>query len=312
MDRRMGKRTGILVAAALSGVVAAGAVTASRAQREPAPAGQGAPAGVGSAVREPTAREKSRLHRAEELLLRDCMRHKGFVYRPVSDTPVPDARDFPYVIDDVSWARAHGYGTDIERKAARIRQTGVNQRYFRSLPAARRAQALRAANGVSPQGISARTPDGMVLQRSADGCRSQAERSLYGDLRTWFQATVTMESVEQMRRPRVLADPRFARAVRPWAACMAGAGLVYASPAELRAKALPAGRATPLPRQREIRLAVAEARCAISSGLAAKARYLDRGHTARLERQYRSELDTAHRLQLAALLRAGQVIRASR
>jgi hypothetical protein len=144
----------------------------------------------------------------------------------------------------------------------------------------------------------------MVLQRSSQGCQSEAERILYGDLPTWFQAKVTLDSLEQIRSQRVLADPQFTQAVKPWADCMRAAGHPYNSPTELREKAL---RDQKLPREREIALAVTEARCATDSGLAAKAKALDQEQAERLNRQYRTELDTAHRLQLAALPRARSV-----
>jgi hypothetical protein len=290
-----------------AGCAAAGAATVA-AQQPP----QAAERSAGPVVRALTAREEGRLHRAEQLLLRDCMRAQGFQYRPVPRDPVPEARDFPYVLDDVAWAREHGYGTDVRRKAAEMREKDVNQRYFRSLPPARRAQALRAANGPDPNGITARTPDGMVLRRSTEGCRSQAERTLYGDLAAWFQAEVTLESLTQMRRTRVLADPAFARAVGPWARCMRAAGHPYASPAHLRQEALPGPGEPALPRGREIRLAVAEARCAAATGLARTAHELDRTHAVRLRHQYRSELRVAQRLRLGALPRADEVVDGSR
>ncbi|WP_462203953.1 hypothetical protein [Frankia sp. CcWB3] len=178
--------------------------------------------------------------------------------------------------------------------------------YFIStpLPPTRRAQAPKAANGQNPVEVTARAPDGMVLQRSSQGCQSEAERTLYGDLPTWFQAKVTMESFPQVRSQHVLADPRFDQAVKPWAECMRAAGRPYRSPAELREKALPDQKETSLPREQEIGLAVTEARCAAVSGLTAKAKALDLEHAERLNRQYHAELDTAHRLQLATLPRA--------
>ncbi|MFI0259565.1 hypothetical protein ACH4OW_11075 [Streptomyces sp. NPDC017056] len=295
-------RQGVLLAVAV-GCVAAG-VGVVVAEQRPPQTGRAA----GAVVRDLTAQEKSRLYRAEQLLLRACMREQGFEYRPVPQNPVPQAREFPYVLDDVAWARKHGYGSDIQRELTRVREEDVNQRYFRSLPADRRAQALRAANGRDPNGVTAHAPDGTVLQRSAEGCQSHAERVLYGDLAAWFQARVTLDSLPGIRQGQVMGDPAFGRAVEPWARCMRAAGHPYASPAQLREDALPGAGEPALAKRKEIRLAVAEARCAADSGLARTAHALDRTYTVRLNHQYRSALDTARRLQRGALPRADEVI----
>lgn len=260
-------------------------------------------------AREPTSREKSLLFTADQILLRDCMARHGFVYLPVKENPVPDAREFPYVIDDVAWAREHGYGSDIQRALAQVRATDPNQLYFRALPSGRRAAALKAANGERMEGVTAKAPDGMVAQRSSGGCQSEADRTLYGNLQEWFQAEFTEDSLTGMRQSDVNGDPRFAEAVKPWAACMRKAGHPYPSPARLRAQ-LPAPE-HPLPRTEEVRLAVAEARCAISSGLARTADELDRQYADKLRRQHRSAVETRLRLQHAALPRARAVTSAA-
>lgn len=253
-------------------------------------------------VRELTRQEKSLLHQAEERLLRDCMHERGFRYRMSAENPLPEARNFPYVIDDVAWAGEHGYGSDIQRKLTEVRTSDPNQRYFKHLSPQRKAAALKAANGASPRGLTARTPDGMVLTRSDEGCRADTERTLYGDdLKAWFQARSTTEALPEMARQRVLKDPRFTRAVRPWAHCMRNAGHSYASPAELRT------RVGSLPREQEVRLAIAEAKCARSSGFAETAKALDRKYNREFRQQHRTEVDNARRLQLAAIPRARSV-----
>lgn len=260
-------------------------------------------------AREPTSREKSLLFTADQILLRDCMARHGFVYLPVKENPVPDAREFPYVIDDVAWARQHGYGSDIQRALAEVRATDPNQRYFSGLPSGRRAAALKAANGERMEGVTARAPDGVVAQRSSGGCQSEADRTLYGNLQEWFQAKFTEDSLTGMRQSDVNGDPRFAEAVKPWAACMRKAGHPYPSPARLRAQLPPPEH--PLPRTEEVRIAVAEARCAISSGLARTADELDRQYADKLRRQHRTAVGTRLRLQHAALPRARAVTAAA-
>ncbi|MGW1212464.1 hypothetical protein ACWD5F_22910 [Streptomyces sp. NPDC002499] len=263
-------------------------------------------AAVGREPREPSRQELSLLHEAGQILLRDCMQRKGFEYRPVKENPVPEARDFPYVLNDVAWAKEHGYGTDIQHDLSELRKTDVNQRYFRGLPAKRQAAALTAANGSRPLTVTAKTPDGMQYQRSPKGCQSEADATLYGNLEKWFQAKVTADAVTEIRHARVTEDPRFAEAVKPWSACMRAAGHPYTSPADLRTAT--GSRRPPLSRSEEIALAVTEARCARTSGLAKAAQDLDRRYARSLARQYR-DVRTYREMQLNALSRARQLTR---
>src|SRR5262245_27578983 len=54
-----------------------------------------------AAVRVLTAEESDVLDRSEQLLIRDCMRRRGFAYTIVSRTRSAEDRDFPYVVDDL-------------------------------------------------------------------------------------------------------------------------------------------------------------------------------------------------------------------
>ncbi|GAA3737381.1 hypothetical protein [Salinactinospora qingdaonensis] len=254
-----------------------------------------------------TGEERTVLHIAEQVLLRDCMRRNGFTYQ-IPTEPPPTTGRFPYVIDDVNWAEEHGYGSDIKSDIARMRKEDPNQRYFHGLPPERKAVALKAANGEAPHEITVENPDGLVLTRNDEGCQSEAERKLYGDLETWFEAKTTVDALESVRHERVITDPRFTEAVRPWAECMRAAGYPYESPARLREELKPIDAA--LPRDEEIRLATAEARCARSSGLAATARDLAREHRRELRHEHRSAITSKTRIQLAALPKARSIVAA--
>jgi hypothetical protein len=242
-----------------------------------------------------------------QILIRDCMRHAGFEYRVTPRPIVPDDREFPYVIDDVGWARKHGYGTDIQRSLDALRLADPNKRYFNGLPAERRSAALAAANGAKPTGMSARDPGGMTMTRSDQGCQTGADRELFGDPQAWFQAEVTVRALEPIRVGRVTADPQFAAAARPWSACMQAGGYPYVSPVDLRDHLPPPEK--PLPFADEQRMAVAEATCAVDSGLATTAKTLDARHDALVRQQYQADLDTEQRLRQAALPRARELVR---
>ncbi|MBE8521435.1 hypothetical protein ILP97_28765 [Amycolatopsis sp. H6(2020)] len=244
------------------------------------------------------------LHDAEQLVLRDCMARAGFEYRITPPPSVPDQREFPYVVDDVEWARKHGYGSDIQQRLDAVRAEDPNQRYFRSLPADRRPAAAAAANGTRPIGLTAKDPEGITVTRSDQGCRTEVFRELYGDPQTWFQTSTTVTGLKALRMRRVLADPKFAAALVPWSSCMRAAGYDYPSPADLRARQ----PEQPVPFADEQRMAVTEATCAGQSGLAATAKELDAHHEAEVNKQYQAALDTQHRLQQAALPHARELL----
>ncbi|HEY9371071.1 hypothetical protein, partial [Streptomyces sp.] len=204
--------------------------------------------------------DQQSLTRAEQRLISDCLAERGFRYE-IRVPQEPPPRRFPYVVDDVAWARAHGFGRDEERRIAALKAADPNERYFRGLPPRRQKAALAALNGARPVGLSARMPGGGVVAASDQGCTARAQRRLYGDLRGWFEARLTVANLTPLYVPKVRADPGFRRSVTAWAACMTGRGHRYANPDALRA-ALPGVRT----RVAETELVVAETECAADSG----------------------------------------------
>ena len=283
---------GTAVAAAVL-VLGAGSVAAGRTLggTEAAPAD-----------REPTADESRVLREAEQILVRRCMERAGFRYW-VEPAPTP-RRTFPYVMDDPAWARRYGYTSYRPQDSA---APSPNQQYFASLPAGRRSAATVALNGPRPEGLEARLPNGLRVQHSDRGCVSEARRTLYRDAETWFRVTKVAESLPGFRAGLVTADPDFTDGVNRWAACMRGRGHDYPNPAELHAEFSAARQQ--LPRPDEIRLAVAEAECAGTSGLAAVARRLDRHYQDLISQQSRPDLEARRRLQSLALPRAHTIVR---
>ncbi|MFE7382475.1 hypothetical protein ACFU9F_19130 [Streptomyces zhihengii] len=261
-----------------------------------------------TAASPPSAGDAGPLHDAQQLLLRDCMRRHGFAYTVFPLDEESAAVRFPYVVDDADWARRHGYGGDLARRAARLAAEDPNRAYFASLPPDRRARALVVSNGPSPQGLSVRLPGGGELRRSDRGCVAEAERDLYGDHGAWFRASARVDALDRIRRGRVAAEPTYGAGLRAWSRCMRKAGHSYTTPVAARAAAT--GPKHPLPRDREVALALAEAACAASSGLGATARRLDARHGAALRAEYRADVDTRDRLRARALTRARQILRA--
>ncbi|WP_435055129.1 hypothetical protein [Micromonospora aurantiaca (nom. illeg.)] len=247
---------------------------------------------------------------ATQALIRDCMQRRGFRYWPVPRQPVPELREFPYVLDDVSYARRHGYGTALERRLQETMAADPNARYVRDLPPERGAAAVRAVNGDpgEPDALRATLPAGGVLRRSSHSCTSEAERQLYRDLPGWYRVTRITDNLAGLRVGRVLADPRYADGVRAWRRCMRAAGHDSADPASARASTPEptSGSVTP----GEIRLAVSEATCATRTGLGRLARRLDAEHRRALDRQFHTEVAERLRLEAAALPRARAVLAA--
>lgn len=298
---RGGPRAALAAALALAALTGCGAD--GRAGREP---------GVGAAsAAEPSAGQVRLLERAEQVLISRCMAERGFPYAVTEPAPeVREQRSFPYGVDDVEWARAHGYGGRADRAGEAARQADPNQRYFRRLSARERVAARTALMGASPVGLSATAPTGMTLTASPDGCIARAEGSLYGDLPAWFRVKVVTMNLRPVQEARVREDPRYAEAVRAWAACMRAAGRPYDSPDDSRAAAAAFARELPPDRAdtAATALAVTEATCATSTALSRVSQALDHTYGDEVRARHRDDIDLKRRLQNAALPKAERVV----
>ena len=246
------------------------------------------------------------LHDAEQRLLRDCMRRHGFTYEVFPLDEESEARAFVYVLDDADRARRHGYGSDLRRQRKARIASDPNRAYFAALPSDRKAAALAAANGTSPDGLTVTLPGGGTVQRSDHGCVAEAQRGLYGDLGAWFRASTRVDALVQIRRRRVTADTGYRERLAAWRDCMRRAGQAFATPADARAAAL--SPVQPLGKDHEVRLALTEVRCAGESALARTARDLDAHHGRLLAGEYRADVETRDRLRSAALPRAHRIL----
>ncbi|MFI6279691.1 hypothetical protein [Streptomyces sp. NPDC050988] len=219
--------------------------------------------------------------------------------------PLPEDRDFPYVVDDAKWAARHGYGSELQARRERLRVSDPNQRYFTSLSAADRQRAVAALNGEqSADRLEVRMPTGAIAGRIADGCTAHAQEQLYGDLAAWFRVDMVAGALPAVRQQQVADDSEFKAAVKKWSTCMQGRGLRYTDPYQARAAFTRSSAPDTDARQRqEVRTAVAEAQCADTSGLTATARSLDRRYDARLRKRYQDAVRDRLRLAHAALPR---------
>ncbi|MCD7441365.1 hypothetical protein K4B79_24465 [Streptomyces lincolnensis] len=264
-----------------------------------------------AAARALTPAEREILAKAEALLTRDCMEERGFSYHVTEDLPDGVDRLFPYVVDDEGWAAEHGYGSDIQRKRDSLAAKDPNQLYFRSLSAERREAAVDALNGPEPKGLEARIPGMGTVRHSDQGCESEAQRSLYSDLRKWYSAWKVTDALERSIPPAVARNERFTTAVSRWSACMRAKGHSYSSPLEARQRFVRPAGATGSGESRatEIATARAEARCASTSGLARTARTLERTERARTESDHSTDFINRKTLESGALNRARDIVK---
>ncbi|MEV4800319.1 hypothetical protein AB0K18_09895 [Nonomuraea sp. NPDC049421] len=254
-----------------------------------------------------TDHEQDVLYEAEQLLTQSCMRAQGFRIWVVPRRPIPEDREFPYVVDDAAWAREHGYGGEMQQRRDEVRASDPNRRYFESLSPADQMRGTDALHGRREgQKLQVTLPNGMTLTRYTEGCTARAQKQLYGDLEGWFRAGTITDALSDTVRGKVLAEEEFQASVKDWAACMRKRGFRYATPGESRrAWGKPSGAAT---RKKEIRTAVAEAECAKSSGLSGTIHRLEKRQRDLLAAEYTSEYKTRRRLERAALPRARSIV----
>ncbi|MFI6416300.1 hypothetical protein ACIBG6_02525 [Streptomyces sp. NPDC050842] len=302
--RSSAHRSPLAMTAAVTGATIALAATLLAGLGGPASDERPPPVRAGSPG--PVTEEDRLLHDAEQRLLRDCMRRHGFTYRVFPLDEDTEATAFVYVLDDADRARRHGYGSELRRQRKARTASDPNRAYFAALPADRKAEALAAANGTSPDGLTVTLPGGGTVQRSDHGCVAEAQRGLFGDLGAWFRASTRVDALIQIRRSRVTADAGYRERLGVWRDCMRRAGYAFATPADARAAAL--SPVQPLGKDREVALALAEVRCAGDSGLARTARDIDAHHGRVLDREYRADVEARERLRSAALPRARRIL----
>ncbi|MER5207118.1 hypothetical protein [Streptomyces sp. NPDC002825] len=254
--------------------------------------------------RELTQAEQLRISDADEVLVERCMNRAGFSYWTSPRLSLEESREPGYVSDDVEWARKHGYGSRIADAAARYRRTNPNGAYRAGLSAERRKAYDEALDGGHRARIlTAKLPGGnATIRKRLGGCSEEAERTLYGDPDAWFQAEKAVTNLQPLYVPEILRDERFTTALAGWAACMKRAGFAYPDPAAARDATARAGDFAS-----ETRTAVAEARCARETSLAAVARERQTHYLNALRDQYGEELDAHRRMQRGAYERAAGI-----
>lgn len=258
-------------------------------------------------LRPPTPAELDVLHDAVEFRIRDCMAAQGVRYIPGPRSPGFGYRSFPYVIDDVGWAKAHGFGRDIEAKLDQDAKNGTAGRYYHSLSREQLDAYGQALTRGRLTGLSATSPLGGTVTHSDGGCEAEVWQQIYGSAAQWFQASTIVTNLDNIRHSMVQSDNKFAVAVHAWSKCMLGNGIAVADPATLQQTQLAKTGVTA--QSQDIAVATFEAQCAVTSGLSRSVQELDHSYGDQLHTKYRSTYDTLYRLQLTALPLARSVAR---
>ncbi|MEV5601025.1 hypothetical protein AB0L33_06245 [Streptomyces sp. NPDC052299] len=260
--------------------------------------------------RDATPAERLRISDAVQVLTERCMERQGFRYWPGVRLSQEESRVAGYVNDDVAWAAAHGYGSRIDEKADRARRANPNGKYRAGLPPRRRAAYDKALDGGPDTPVvtaEVPTPNGTGrIGKRLGGCSAEAEEKLFGDAAAWFRADKAVTSLQGLYVPRITRDAKFTAALADWSRCMGRAGHPYPDPPAARDAV--ARKSAGLPRDEafvaEKRVAVAEARCARESSLAAVARERETYYRDRLPDRYRELIGTHRRLEHQAYVRA--------
>ncbi|GHH76473.1 hypothetical protein GCM10017772_35220 [Promicromonospora soli] len=302
-------------AAAVASVTVVGCTTAAAGPVSEADAARvdAAQADTAATERAVTDAEQVLVDKARELLIEDCMAAEGFRYRPVPVAGVEERQGSGYVLDDVGWAREHGYGTELQDRLVAILQDDTNNAYANALPKAERLRYSKALDGdASADMLTAELPMGGAIQTPADSCVAHAKGELYGDFAAWFQAEKVAANLVGLYADDLVADERFETVLAAWSECMRERGHDYPDPPAIREDLprLTDGLSDEKALDVEQELAVAEAICATrETSLVSTTRDLESEYRGRLW-QYRDDVITYQRLQHAAVEQAREILAA--
>ncbi|GAA2080709.1 hypothetical protein [Actinomadura alba] len=246
------------------------------------------------------------LHRASERLIARCMARHGFAY---AEQPPPSSTepDFRYVLDDVGWARKHGYGTLLGRPGAGGKDANVGN--LEKLTPERQNAWHRTLMGSGRQ-LVVDLPRMGRLSAPDNGCTAEARRTLYGDLAGWYRVRRTVDHFDSYVDDKVIATSEYRTGLAAWVTCVRKRGYAASTPRELRRLVAPASpeSAGEQAQPQEIAAAVTEAECATSARFSQTSGALERRYRPEIERRFARELDALKSFELKAIPRARRVL----
>lgn len=233
---------------------------------------------------------------AYEVLVQRCMQSKGLVYFPhfvtaADVSPPQQVPGVPGATISLAVRETGGYGfysQVVQASANPGSRQGPDQEetYADSLTGAAGRRYRLALDGPDSQRINVTLPGGATASLQTGGCVGAASRQLYGSVANSAQVATGYSLLYDDLYNAVVSDPKFTAVVARWSSCMSGRGLKYSTPTALwnslfnRIDARP----TPAARDLEIRVAVADYRCAAAVNLVGTARRLENEHAQYIRR----------------------------
>lgn len=303
----MKEKSSVLLSAALIACLAVGCGIGSGNPKDMKRPQKGEAVGTaGKQVRDLTVAEEVEVDRGEEKLVERCMERQGYRYWPRPVASVAERKAGVYVVDDIDWARRYGYGRSFDIVAEETRRSHPNVIYHNALPKQERIRYSLALDGDFNNDISVELPSGGTVRTPREGCYAEARERLYGDYPTWTRVKKTVTGLTPLYVPRILRDERLVTAVKAWSRCMNESGNPFKSPDEIRQKrdSLVKGMNASQAQSAEVKLAVAEAECALRISLGETARSLEDEYREKTLRDYPEEFAAYQQMRMTALSRA--------
>ncbi|BFO18521.1 hypothetical protein SHKM778_49090 [Streptomyces sp. KM77-8] len=149
----------------------------------------------GAEMRDLSNEEVVEIERAEQKLIRTCMREHGFPYWEFPVPGIDERKSGNYVIDSVRWAKEYGYGRKFEELGEKIRTSHRTVIHQNRLPKEGRARYTRALDGDYRDRMTVELPGRLgKMETPRGGCTNEARAELYGDAEIWYTARRTVES----------------------------------------------------------------------------------------------------------------------
>ncbi|MFG3322450.1 hypothetical protein ACGF3J_30765 [Streptomyces sp. NPDC048171] len=264
-----------------------------------------------SKVRDLTNEEVVKIERAEQKLIKTCMRDEGLPYWEFPVPSVDERKSGNYVIESVRWAKKYGYGRGFEERGEKIRISHRTVIYQNKLTKEGRVSYTRALDGDYRDRMTVKLPGNLgKVETPRGGCTNEARAELYGDAAIWYTARRTVESALPLYVQPLKQDERFTKALRRWADCMTRAGRSFDSPDDLRQKRAEAVEEMPDTEADAFdrKLAVTEATCTVESSLGRVLRGLEDDYRASTLEPYSEQWSTYRKMRLHALRQAQDVL----
>lgn len=148
-----------------------------------------------SGVRDLTNEEVVEIERAEQKLIKTCMRDRGLPYWEFPVPSIDERKSGNYAIESVRWAKAYGCGREFEKLGENIRISHRTVIYQNGLPKEGRVGYTRALDGDYRDRTTGELPGKLgKVKTPRGGCTNEARPELYGDAAIWYTARRTVES----------------------------------------------------------------------------------------------------------------------